>query len=214
MTTIVSNQITTDQIQQDPSRIATTVHHASIGEIALRPLVAKDAQIVGTYFCGLSEDTRRRYAPHKFDQETADAICANVDYADTIRMLATLPPPAGTPGGQEQVIAYFILQLGVRDGDRDRYQRLGIALDSETDCVLAPSVADAFQDRGVGSLVMAHVIAVARRLGRKRLVLMGGVRGMNDRAIHFYKKHGFCTVGTFDWPAGFLNYDMILDLWE
>ena len=137
---IVSNQITTDQIQQSPSRIATTVHHASIGEIRLRPLVAEDAPILGSYFCGLSEDTRRRYAPHAFDQETASALCANVDYADTIRMLATLPPSADSQGGQEQVIAYFILQLSVKDGDRDRYKKLDIALDSQTDCVLAPSV--------------------------------------------------------------------------
>ena len=206
----MNRQITVAEIQQDPSQIATTVHHASIGEITFRSLAAGDAQILGQYFIGLSEDTRRRYAPHPFDQETADALCANVDYADTIRMLATLP--TGTEGGQEQVIAYFILQLGVRDGERDRYEKLGIALDSGTDCVLAPSVADAFQDRGVGSLLMAHLCAVARRLGRKRMVLMGGTRGTNERAIHFYKKHGFRTVGTFDWPAGFLNYDMILDL--
>ena len=173
--------------------------------------MAEDAQVLGPFFCGLSEDTRRRYAPHPFDQETADALCANVDYADTIRMLATISPPDAAVG-QGQIIAYFILQLSVKDGDRDRYKKLGIDLDSESDCVLAPSVADAYQDQGVGSLMMAHLLTVARRLGRKRMVLMGGVRGMNDRAIHFYKKHGFRTVGTFDWPAGFLNYDMIMDL--
>ena len=207
----MSNQITPKQVQQDPSQIATVVHHESIGAIALRPLVAEDAQRLGAYLVGLSEDTRRRYAPHPFDQATADVLCANVDYGDTIRMLATLSPP-DAPGGQEQVIAYFILQLSVKDGDRDRYKKLGITLDSESDCMLAPSVADAFQDQGVGSLMMAHLLTVARRLGRKRMVLMGGVRGMNERAIHFYRKHGFRTVGTFDWPAGHLNYDMILDL--
>ena len=34
----------------------------------------------------------------------------------------------------------------------------------------------------------------------------------NHRAIHFYQKHGFRKVGTFEHPAGQFNHDMILDL--
>ena len=64
----------------------------------------------------------------------------------------------------------------------------------------------------MGSMLLAHLCSVARRLGVKRMVLMGGVKESNKRAIHFYRKRGFRTVGTFDWPAGFMNYDMILDL--
>jgi GNAT superfamily N-acetyltransferase len=73
-------------------------------------------------------------------------------------------------------------------------------------------VADAFQNQGVGSLLMARLIQIARRLGCKRMVLLGGTQAANHRAVHFYQKHGFRTVGTFEWPAGCDNYDMLLEL--
>jgi GNAT superfamily N-acetyltransferase len=172
--------------------------------------VASDAQTLGQYFLGLSGEARRFFGPHPLDQATADLLCAQIDYTDTIRMLATAG--TGAEGAAEQVVAYFILQLGVTGDERDRYHGVGISLDPQTDCTVAPSVADAFQSQDVGSLLMAHLIQIARRLGRKRMVLLGGTQAANHRAIHFYHKHGFRTIGTFEWPAGCNNYDMLLEL--
>jgi GNAT superfamily N-acetyltransferase len=122
-------------------------------------------------------------------------------------MIATI----GT-GAKEKVIAYFIFILGTTDSDQKHYQQVGITLDPATDCTVAPSVADAFQNQGVGSPLMRHLIRVARRLGRKRMLLLYGVQSTNLRAVHFYQKHGFRQVGTFEHPAGQFNHDMILDL--
>jgi ribosomal protein S18 acetylase RimI-like enzyme len=72
-------------------------------------------------------------------------------------------------------------------------------------------VSDEFQNRGLGSLMMKHVIAVARRLGRRRMILSGGTQATNARAIHFYQKHGFRKVGEFETP-GMNNFDMVLEL--
>jgi len=149
------------------------------------------------------------YGPHLFDQPTADRLCAEIDPSQLIRMIAVL-----REDGDEKVIAYFILQLGVGAHELQRYSSVGIALDPALDCLVAPSVADAYQSQGLGSLLMPHVFAVARRLGRRRVVLMGGVYQANERAVHFYKKMGFQAVGTFassehpDRPS----YDMYLDL--
>jgi ribosomal protein S18 acetylase RimI-like enzyme len=58
--------------------------------------------------------------------------------------------------------------------------------------------------------MMQHVISVARGLGRKRILLSGGTQCRNVRAIHFYEKHGFVTVGEF--VTEVKNQDMVLEL--
>jgi GNAT superfamily N-acetyltransferase len=175
-------------------------------QITMRPLRPGDAARFGAYLGGLSEQTRARYGPHPFDQATADAICAVLDPADILRMVATIP----RDGGEQRIISYVLLKRGVLEWDRERYEALGIPLDPATDGTLAPSVADDYQDQGVGSTMMGHVLNVARALGMKRIVLWLGVQATNERAVHFYAKSGFQKVGEFYTDKN--NYDMILDL--
>lgn len=211
--------VTVSDIQADPSCIAASLSAPSGLQVTFRPLAAGDAGILGPYFESLSQETRRRFAPHAFDQATAERLCAAIDYAGaipmvaTIAMAATIAMIATVPDGpQERVVAYFICVLGVAPVERERYARAGVPLDSQTDCTVAPSVADAYQDRGLGSCLMGHLVNVARRLGRRRLVLMGGVQATNARAVHYYQKHGFRLVSTFESPSGVYNHDMVLDL--
>lgn len=193
-------------IDANPASVTTSVRLASGEEVRLRPLQRGDARILGPYFLGLSAATRRFYGPHAFDQETADQICAGLDSSQALRLLAT----RGS-GVAEQVIGYFILVFGVHASDRDRYAQLGMALDAAADCTLAPSVADAYQGAGLGSLMLEHLCHIARACGRTRMVLWGGVRQDNPRAVHFYRKFGFVEKGEF--PAGGVgNYDMIAQL--
>ena len=203
----MDSPITATEIQAHPSRIATSFRHTAQHLITFRPLGAHDAQILGQYFRWLSAETKRRFGPHPFDQATANSLCAQTNYGDTIRMIATV----GT-NAPEKVIAYFILLLGATEAEQERYRRVGIPLDPETDCTVAPSVADALQNQHIGSPLMCHLIRVARRLRRTRMLLLGGTQATNYRAIHFYQKHGFRMVGTFERPAGINNYDMLLEL--
>jgi GNAT superfamily N-acetyltransferase len=83
-------------------------------------------------------------------------------------------------------------------------------LDDATDATIAPVVADAHQNSGFGSLVMLHLMPWLRRLGKRRMVLLGGVRQHNARAIRFYQKWGFRPVGTFTTSAP--NIDMVAEL--
>jgi len=197
------------EIQAAPRCIAVPIQAASGLTMTFRPVEPQDSQILGQYFLGLSENTISLYGPHPFDQATADHLCATINYADTIRMIATIPA-----GMQEQVIAYFILQLSVFEGEIQRYAQAGISIDSQVDCLIAPSVADAFQSQGLGTPLMRHMFQVARRLGRKHMLLMGGVYEHNARAVHYYQKVGFKTVGTFvaSWAKGRPSYDMYVDL--
>ena len=151
-----------------PEYLITTVALRTGEQAALRPLQPEDAVRLGAYFAGLSAETRARYGPHPFDQATADTICATLDPADILRMVATVPHD-----GDERIIAYFLLKHGVWDKDRERYEHLGIPLDPETDSTLAPSVADDYQNQGVGNLMMRHILRAAALLGRRRVVLWG-----------------------------------------
>jgi len=199
--------LTLAQIYQDPAQATTTVEHPALGTVTLRPVNAHDARILGAYFLGLGEETRRRYGPHPFDQATADTICAEAARSNAVRFIATT-----SSGSEEEVIAYFIVIVGVLDGDVRRYAEIDMPLDPETDCTLAPSVADAYQSQGLGSLVFAHVLDVVRRMGRKRMVLWGGVQATNERGKRFYAKNGFRYVNSFEGPPGTDNHNMIMDL--
>ena len=193
-------------IDSHPAPFSKEIRLSSGQPARLRPLRRDDAPRLGQYFIHLSAATRRVYAPHAFDQETADQICATLDSSQALRLLAVL----GT-GEAEQIIGYFILVFQVHEGDRQRYERLGITLDQDSDCTLAPSVADAHQSAGLGSIMLEHLRWIARSCGRRRMVLWGGVRQDNPRAVHFYRKFGFEEKGEF-MAGGVNNYDMIAQL--
>src|SRR5438477_12711934 len=72
--------------------------------ILMRTLRPDDAARLGEYFAGLSAQTRARYGPHPFDQATADTICATLDPAEFLRMVALIPR-----GDEERIIAYLLL---------------------------------------------------------------------------------------------------------
>jgi ribosomal protein S18 acetylase RimI-like enzyme len=206
----MNHAITFAAIQADPLCIAAPIQTAGGTRVLFRPLTPADAAILGRYFCGLSADTISRYGPHPFDQATADKLCAEINYQETIRMIAV----EGEGSGAE-VIAYFILQPNIPPGELERYARAGIALDPRLGCLIAPSVADAHQSRGLGTPLMRHMFATAKRLGFTRMVLMGGVYQSNERAVHYYRKLGFRDIGiTFENPpdSGRISYDMHLAL--
>jgi GNAT superfamily N-acetyltransferase len=184
----------------------TTSATARSGALMLiRPLRADDAARLWDYFGRLSAQTRSRYGPHPFDEATANEICATLDHSALLRLVATVLDDGG-----ERIIAYTLLQMGVREDDEQRYAGLGIPLDPHTDCTLAPSVADEHQNQGIGGEMMRHILQVAPRMGRRRIVLWAGVQATNDRAVHFYTRSGFRKVGEFFTDKN--NYDMILDL--
>ena len=168
-----------------------------------RPLLATDAESLGVYFDNLSESVRGMYGPHPLNTEHARILCDELDHTKLLPFLAIME--------SGEIGAYFLVHIGVRDGDRKRYIEHGHPLVEHECCTLAPCVADAWQELGLGSAMLPHVTSSIKRLGRQRLVLWGGVRGDNPRAQHFYRKFGFRHVGDFA-AGGVNNLDMVLDL--
>ena len=172
----------------------------------LRSVRPDDAPMLGRYFLGAIARDGPGLRP---------ASLLSADGQSALHRSLQRPYPAHARHRRwracAQVIAKFIVHFGVYESDARRYQERGMALDASVDSELAPSVADAYQSNGVGSLVMGHLLPLLRRLERRRLALVGGVRGDNPRAIHFYEKFGFEKVGEFQ-SRDVVSFDMIAEL--
>jgi ribosomal protein S18 acetylase RimI-like enzyme len=191
-------------LRANPDLASFGLEHPALGSLCFRPLRRSEAAALGAYFAGLSPETRRRFAPHPFDQATADALCLR-PVPDVLRLVA-VPAGAALDG---RFAAYVILRLGVTGGERRRFAARGQPVWPETDCTVAPSVADAWQGQGLGTRLMTHVCDLAGQLGRRRMLLMGGTQADNARAVALYRRLGFETAGEFEHPAGVWNYDML-----
>lgn len=197
--------VTPRAIARDPDSFAEIISLASGERIVFRPLKREDSALLADYFMTLSADTRKRFAPHPFTTEQADILCAEIDYGKVVRLLAVTDNVH-----QPRAVSYVILTLEVDDVDEKRYRSRGMDFARGSVCSIAPSVADDYQGRGLGTMAMARALALARRLGRKQAILQGGVQAANSRAIHFYDKFGFRKVGSFSTTIE--NYDMIVEL--
>jgi len=151
------------------------------------------------YLNSLSAESRSRFGPHSFDRETIAAICLNPQ-AITKRHVAE---------SGDRIIAYMLLQPGLLEADRNRYGSRNIFFDENTTITFAPSVADDFQNSGIGTKMFNVLLNEAKNKGYKTIVLWGGVQANNTRAVHFYEKHGFQHMGSF-WHDEKDNHDMIL----
>lgn len=190
-----------------PDPALTTTFTLADGQAAtVRPLRSTDVGPLADFFLGLLPDTRRVYGPHPFDRETAERLTSSIDTATTLRFVALLDD--GSPNAR--IIGYVILTRDIHDSDLRRY---GGRIHRDECASLAPVIADAYQDQGIGTLMARHVIACAKDVGLRQVMLMGGVRADNPRAQRLYTKLGFLQVGEF-WleSAQVMNYDMMIEL--
>lgn len=155
--------------------------------------------VLVTYFAGLGEATTTRYAPHGFDKASV------LEVHQDSRQFAYLAIDEAT----SNIIAYFLIRQGFTPSDYTRYEKYGVILNRETDYTFAPSVADAWQNSGIGSQLFAFMLADLEKRNFQRIVLWGGVQATNERAVHFYEKHGFQHFGSFEHNG--MNYDMMLE---
>lgn len=151
------------------------------------------------YFSGLSPETRSRFAPHGFDEGTLQHL---------------LGPDSGLIAfvakdvENGSIIGYAVARLYYESYELDRFHGYGWLPDEKTDAFYAPSVADAYQGRGIGKQLMLEAIDVLRSQGRSRMLLWGGVQATNEKALAHYRKAGFQELGTFEWNGR--NIDMVL----
>ncbi|CAN5561288.1 hypothetical protein BH10BAC3_BH10BAC3_06340 [soil metagenome] len=167
--------------------------------VILRKLEANDLQGLHEYLQHLSEETKRKFGPHAFD--TAAIINfyhpsnKNTGYiaCDTVT---------------NKVVAYAIIKCGYLAHDSFRLRSYGLEPDEKTDCTFAPSVTDAWQGYGLANHLFNFILAGIKSVGIKRIILWGGVQCNNEPAVNFYNKHGFKTLGMFEYNG--MNNDMMM----
>lgn len=170
-------------------------------QVLLRRLGPADFDKLSDYLFRLSAETVKRFGPHGFDRNTiADLFANSVNYIGYIAQETET----------SEIIAYSILKLGYLDHDSFRLQSYGLTLDEATDCTFAPSVSDAWQSLGVGNSLFRFVLSALKTMGIRRIILWGGVQADNYKAVNYYNKNGFTTLGEFEYNGR--NYDMILDI--
>jgi GNAT superfamily N-acetyltransferase len=199
--------LTPQQIAADPCPLAAEVEVSKGDRFQIRPLLATDTERLGLFFDALTDASRRVYGPHPLNSEHAKVLCDQIDYGMSLRFVALGPLPTAA----QQIVGYMILDLGTRESDAGRYAQVGRPLDGSITATFAPVIADAWQEHGLGSAMIPVITEAARQVGRRQIVLMGGVRDDNPRARHFYEKFGFVRVGGFV-AGGVDNHDMILQL--
>ena len=170
----------------------------------IRPLRPRDGERFSHFLSSLSSDTRRFFAPHGLEWQDGQQLVAELDPSQVLRLL--LLDKSG-PG--EEVLGYLILQMGLAPHEVARFAHYGIEYDPALCASLAPVVAEGWQSQGLGAPLLKQGLHLCRELGRQAVVLMGGVQDANRRAVHFYLRHGFHRLDSFEWPHGVLNDDMI-----
>lgn len=163
----------------------------------VRRVAENDVDLLFKYLCELSPESRSRFGPHTFNRDTIKLICKGV-FQNCLAYICE---------HNESIIAYTIVKKGYVEQEQFRFESYNFKMDLVNDYTLAPSVADAFQSKSIGSLVLNFIENDLKKSGAKKLVLWGGVQASNAIALNFYSKNGFETLGEFEYFGK--NYDMV-----
>nr|WP_321410603.1 GNAT family N-acetyltransferase [uncultured Carboxylicivirga sp.] len=148
------------------------------------------------YLCGLSPLSKKRFGPHAFTLDAINNLSNNKGY----RLY--------TARFKNKLIGYSITKIGWLDHEKARLMKYGI-IENYHDITLAPSIADEYQCKGIGSQFLQFILSDIDSLMKKgNIYLWGGVQKSNKRAIKLYEKMGFVTLGVFNNKGAYL--DMVL----
>ena len=196
--------LTLGQVAQNPSIVTETILNDLNNMFTIRPLEKSDVSGIATFLQNLSVRTRQFSTFDGYDVEMAQELCEAIARYDKLRFVVET--------SSHQIVGLLEFSFDIVDYDIQRYRLYKLELNPETDCRFGPTLADDYQNKGIGSLVMPFITNVARDFGQKRIILWGGVFVENTRAIRFYEKNGFKRVGIFKNENEVEVMDMILEL--
>lgn len=191
-------------IEKDPSLLSYKIPLENNEYIILRPIQHTDIDMLTIFLKNLSEETRKNYTLNSYDEHAAQEFCDAINRYDKLRFLLVKE-------SSDECIGIFEYSLDIPKGDEIRFKRYNIQLDSETDCRMGPCISDAYQNQGLGSIIFPYLIKITRKIGKKRMILWGGVFTDNKKAVAFYEKNGFRKLGSFV-KDNRDSLDMIIDI--
>lgn len=153
---------------------------------SFRSLRPDDVEALGDFYNGLSQRSREFWHRHPDGAALAKQHCDDIDRYDKLRLILE---------HSAKIAAVFELSFSIPQGDQERFAAYGQSLSEATDVRFGPCVLDSVHGSGLAPVLLRHTAAIARREGRRRLVLWGGVQIENERARRFYLREGFVEVG-------------------
>jgi GNAT superfamily N-acetyltransferase len=180
--------------------INMTVYTKQNKPVQLRRYNGDDFEHLLIYLHQLSPNTAKRFQPHSFYYEDVIKFHNNPEHEAWI----SVDPVT------KKIIAYTVLKKGYLHHDYPRLQQYGVDFSYDHCFTIAPSVTDEWQSAGVGQLLFNYVLDEMKNRNVKQLILWGGVQIDNIKAVSFYHKNGFRSLGHFQYNG--LNEDMWLPL--
>ncbi len=171
---------------------------AKENKVVCRAVREADVTPLLEYLAGLSAETRSYFAPHPFDAAAVAAICESM--GEGLRGFVC--------EAEGELVGYAVVRRGYSEGEWYRFPDYAIEMNPGYDFLFAPSVADSFQSKGIGSKLLVYVEHILKEEGAHKLVLWGGVQSRNQKAVRYYQKNGFQTLGEFH-HEGLDNLDMV-----
>ncbi|MDD3475038.1 MAG: GNAT family N-acetyltransferase [Candidatus Dojkabacteria bacterium] len=197
-------KLTLQDFEQNSKQYTREVQTQSGENITFRPLLHSDLDRLTSFLENLSTDTRRLSTFDSYDKVTATELCNAINKYDKLRFVLE--------SQSKEIVGLIEFTLDIPQNVIDKYITYGLKLNTEYTCRFGPTLADKYQDQGLGSLIFPYVVKIAKLLGRKHIILYGGVFADNTRAIKYYEKHRFRIAGKYNNDDGVENLDMILDI--
>jgi diamine N-acetyltransferase len=168
--------------------------------IKVRKLISSDFDALLFYLQHLSPETKSRFGPHSFDFDSVIQFYNRTDVTGFVAIETIY----------NTIIGYSIIKDGILYFETERLYKYEYPDIHNNSCTYAPSVADAWQGKGIGKLMFEHIVNDCQQKFIKRIILWGGVQSTNNKALHFYKRLGFVVLGEFEYNG--LNQDMLLEI--
>ena len=125
-------------------------------------------------FSTLSEESALNLIP-PFTRERVESWTRNINYDEVLAIVAVVEEKSG-----QRIVGSASLEFNQQEALKHK-AKLGIA------------VHDNYQNMGIGTALLKHLIGIARMKKLKKIYLH--VSAANDRAINIYKKAGFTIEG-------------------
>ena len=147
-------------------------------QVTIRQLQPADSEELFNYLHGLSAEGRCRFGPHAFEKETVSNICN--------RQVPRWEGYLALDNSNGNILAYMLICQGMIEWDEKRYAQRNISFDTTSTVTFAPSVGDAWQSTGLGTLMNNLIESELKKRGIKSIVLWGGVQASNKKAVNIY----------------------------
>jgi len=159
----------------NPVKLETTFTSKNGKLLRFRPKRSTDTDMLWEMFSTLSQATVSNLVP-PFTRERIEGWTKNIDFNDVLTIVAVVEEKDGM-----RIVGSASLKFNTQEVFKHKAD-------------LALTVHDDYQNLGIGTALLGHLLDIARKRGLAKICLTVNVN--NSRAKHVYQKAGFTSEGT------------------